>query len=408
MRYDHTDWLIHFVRDRVPEQDFPGESEEEAGSFQGGEVDADAGAFEVLQAIVRLGGITPGYSFRKGMTTIYGGKPAICVTEMPLYSFAEYAKSRKAADKVSAYGIAILKSEFYEAGGRPVIYGLSNDSPKYKVNTPYRRIYEDSVLPECEQYRYVAYNPTKIGRWIDWSHEREWRWIVQDAEADEVWVQDYNGMYGPTPALPVFKGRLDGRPFTNVCIIVWTEDEAEEIRQSLTGFYLAGSNNYGTPFDRALIEASRIIVLQDVIDLVENGGDLKAQTIEGLERASLLQPIAIAEEPSDAEERIGVAFQKARAAAKAAINLFQSKNGLGSGWCGFAHATTQDVTNAYVQYLLNKRLATGPYDGRVWIDFPRDYPRSQSMDYQEVGCRAAATVLSEELGIQVYCETRPD
>ena len=174
------------MRDRVPEQDFPGQSEEEAGHFQGGEVDCDASAFEVLQAIVRLGGITPGYSFRNSTTTIYGGNPAICVTGMTIYYFAQYAKARGGSDKVSAYGIAVRKSEFYEAGGRPVIYGLSTDTPRYKTNTPYRRIYEDSVLPRSEQYRYVAYNPTNKGRWIDWSHEREWRWVVQYEDADEI------------------------------------------------------------------------------------------------------------------------------------------------------------------------------------------------------------------------------
>lgn len=29
MRHDHTDWITHFVRDRLPEQDFPGVDERE-------------------------------------------------------------------------------------------------------------------------------------------------------------------------------------------------------------------------------------------------------------------------------------------------------------------------------------------------------------------------------------------
>ena len=62
-------------------------------------------------------------------------------------------------------------------------------------------------------------------------------------------MQDFHGNYGPTPALPVFKGRIDGRQATRVCIIVWTQEEAEGIRRSLTGFYLAGNNNYDTRFD---------------------------------------------------------------------------------------------------------------------------------------------------------------
>jgi hypothetical protein len=49
---------------------------------------------------------------------------------MPLYSFA--ARERTDTDKVSAYGVALLKSEFYAAGGRPVIYGAF--SVRFEVN----------------------------------------------------------------------------------------------------------------------------------------------------------------------------------------------------------------------------------------------------------------------------------
>jgi hypothetical protein len=63
MRHDHTAWLVHFVRDRKPEQDFP----DEAGIFANGELEMDASAFDVLKTIVRLGGVLPGYSFRSGL-----------------------------------------------------------------------------------------------------------------------------------------------------------------------------------------------------------------------------------------------------------------------------------------------------------------------------------------------------
>src|SRR5438105_15895287 len=98
MRHDYTKWLTHFVRDRIPEQDFPGDSEEVSGRFQGDELEPDASAFAVLKTIIPLGGIAPGYSFRNGRTTIYGGQPAVCAND---------------SGKVSAYGIAFLKPEFY-------------------------------------------------------------------------------------------------------------------------------------------------------------------------------------------------------------------------------------------------------------------------------------------------------
>lgn len=376
-------------------------------SYAGGETEIDADAFTVLKTIIRLGGLIPGYSFRGGRTTIYGGKPAICATEMPLYSFAQYAKSRNDTEKVSAYGIAFLKSEFYAAGGRPAIYGLSSGTTTFERNDPLVRILSPEILPLSEQYRYVAYNPSQAGKWVDWSHEREWRWIARDADMDEVWVQDHNGTYGSIPALPLFKGSLDGRQFTKLCVIVWNNEEANEIRKLLTSFYLAGSNNYETPFDLNLIEQSAIIVLEDVIKAVE-GGKIAEQTIEGLEQAKFLSPIAVAKPPENAEAIVLAAMVMAGAAAKAAVEKFSSKHGMGNGYCGFAHATTQDVTAPIVQYLLSTGDASGPYDGSVWIEYPHNYAHSQSLDYNAAGCKAAAKALSKALGIQVYVETRLD
>lgn len=152
-RHDHTEWLVHFVRDRNPDQDFPGDDEEEFGRFCGGELESDASAFEVLKTIIRLGGLIPGYSFRSGRTTIYGGAPAVCATEMPLYSFACYAREKSNTSKVSAYGIAFLKAEFFSAGGRPAIYGLSVQNPAYIQNTPTSRIFANETMPLAEQYR---------------------------------------------------------------------------------------------------------------------------------------------------------------------------------------------------------------------------------------------------------------
>ena len=326
-RHDHTAWVTHFVRNRLPEQDFPGEDEDEYGYFAGGELEADAGAFQVLTAIIRLGGLMPGYSFRKGRTTIYGGQPAVCATEMPLYAFATYARERAEAGNVSAYGISFLKSEFCAAGGRTAIYGLSTDNVKYRRNDPTCRIIDEAILPVREQYRFIAHNPGGATRPIDWSHEREWRWVARDNEVDNIWVQDYNGLYGPAPALPLFKGPKEGGPFSRVCIIVWTADEAKVINELLTGFHLAGSNNYDSPFDRQVIERSRIIVLEEVIKAVEENHELDAQTIEGLEEAQLLKSITIARPPKNAAKIVANAFAAAKTAGEQAGAAFIAKHG---------------------------------------------------------------------------------
>lgn len=407
MRHDHTKWLIHFVRDRIPEQDFPGETEEEADRFAGGEIEHDADAFSVLKAIIRLGGLLPGYSFRKGNTTIYGGKPVVCATEMPIYSFASYAKKKGDSGKVSAYGIAFLKEEFYAAGGRPAIYGLSVDHAPYERNTAYCRVIDRNVIPLEEQYRYVAYNPS-ASKWIDWSHEREWRWKAVDEERDYVWAKDGSDCYGPLPGLPLFIGKNNGHFFTNLRIIVWSHEEAKEVQELLTGFYLSGGNNYDTPFDRSLISKSRIIVLEELVSAVENKVLLDAQTIEGIESASLVEPIVTHEKSANAEELVARALVTAEIVGNSAAAKFIEEYPDDNGSCGFANVVTFDVTSPLVQYMLTSGNASGPYDGRVHINVKGAWPSRQSIDYNERICEAVAESLACDLGIAVWMESRLD
>lgn len=407
MRYDHTDWLIHFVRDRDLEQDFPIDDEDEVDYYYGGDITLDASAFCALKTIIRLGGLIPGYSFRSGRTTIYGGSPAICATEMPIYAFANYVKQRNDTDKVSAYGIAFLKSEFFAAGGRPVIYGLSTDSVKYTINKSTVRVFDESILPQHEQYRYVAYNPSG-SKWLDWSHEREWRWIVQNEDTDYVWFQNGMGMYGPIGGLPLFLGKENEGFFSKLCIIVWNEEEAKEIQKLLTGFYLAGANDYDTPFSKDLIKSSVIIILDKVISAVDGELDLSSQTIEGLKSEKLFEPVIISTIDESLKEKVNKALKKAAAAGKNAAKKYALSHDLDKGACGFAHVSSYDVTNPIIQYLLEYKLAHGPFDGKVWVSVKEDWPLSQSIDYNEYVCSAICDSLTDELDMKFYVDSKLD
>lgn len=406
MRHDHTSWLIHFVRNRIPEQDFPGESEVECEYFVNEELECDADAFQVLRTIVRLGGLYPGYSFRSGRTTIYGGKPAVCVTEMPLYSFASYVSERGNAGCVSAYGIAFLKSELFEAGGRPVIYGLSSEMLEYDENTPCRRVFKESVLPISEQYRYVAYNPSG-DKWIDWSHEREWRWVPKDAEKDTVCGLRGDGTFDANPGLPLFLGKENDGYFSKLCIIVWTEEEARKIQELLTGLYFSGANDYDTPFSRALILNSFIIVLEKVVSQVEIEHNLNAQTIEGLQEADLTTTIITTNPPYNAKELINTAIKKAKEAGKKAAEEYKDTHDDFGVYCGFASVVTHEISNPLVQYMLKEGIATA-FDGYICITVYGDWDSSPSMDYQEYIYTAVANSLQNELGFDAYMISRPD
>ena len=160
-REDLTDWLIHFTKDISVEDVvdvYHKEIEEEELGTSNDELDLDFtnqlpfginafNAFEVLKNIIKECGIRYNYSFRKRITTLYGGEPVVCFTEMPIHSLIQYAKLRS-GNSNSTYGIAIKKTDAYKYGARPVIYGLSpNSTFEYLEKSDTKRILKPSVLP---------------------------------------------------------------------------------------------------------------------------------------------------------------------------------------------------------------------------------------------------------------------
>ncbi|MDR3463683.1 MAG: hypothetical protein P4L76_15345 [Beijerinckiaceae bacterium] len=206
-RTDLSAWVMHFVHDRNPNND-------PANLFNEGEITPlfpfhedpsknqrfelwemverastlapDDCAFCVLMKILEDGHTRAGWSFRSNRPTIYGPRAACCFTEMPLYALVDYARRRK-RDAVGAYAIGLLRSEFFTAGGRPAIYGLSGPHREQQsIGSAFhwpRKLDAACGLGENEQYRYVAMN-LSAGRQIDWGHEREWRWADVQDECD--------------------------------------------------------------------------------------------------------------------------------------------------------------------------------------------------------------------------------
>jgi hypothetical protein len=104
-RTDLSNWLIHFVRDRTPENawEWLGEYDESLPAafradgcpvFDGEfwkappepRVEPDADAFAALLNILWSGYIRAWWALRAGKATVYGPRPAVCFTEMPLYA----------------------------------------------------------------------------------------------------------------------------------------------------------------------------------------------------------------------------------------------------------------------------------------------------------------------------------
>lgn len=147
-RADLTDYLIHFTR--------PNDGKS---------------AYQVLKQILTDGYLTCGWSHRGVRRTIFGTKPAVCFSETPLCGFLDYATKREYSKMISKYGIFIKKEQFFKAGGRPVIYGMTKEPDERTLENGVMKV---EGLPESEQYRYIL--TTGVNEKNDWMHEREWRW----------------------------------------------------------------------------------------------------------------------------------------------------------------------------------------------------------------------------------------
>lgn len=165
LRHDTTQWLLHFTHNAPDPNDPP------FGCIY---------ARDVLAKILIDGALHPGWSRRNGRNTIYGPRPAVCFTEMPLLAFCQYLDARSNTGLISGYGVILHKKQVFAEGGLPAIYEshiveLEPGDTHYAVG---QRIVDSTHFPLNLQYRLVA---TNLGadRPIDWTHEREWRWPQQ-------------------------------------------------------------------------------------------------------------------------------------------------------------------------------------------------------------------------------------
>jgi len=324
MRHDLSDWLIHFVHNRNPENDpdlffdqgdgceFPlhadhqrhGELEHWFLNDRDYALPDDADAHSIIKKILRDGHIRAGWSFRGRRATIYGPRPAVCFTEMPLHSLLVYAAQSRQRGNVDSYGIALLKSEVFRAGGRPVIYGLSGSHEECGEHDWPRQLAPSCGIAEHEQYRYVA---TNLGgnRRIDWTHEREWRW---SDVADECSV----------PGLPAFL--VDAGPtFSQAIIIVQTSEEASGLLDVLRTLYDAEYGEYDDHYSKTTLSNTRVIAIEEVISSV---GDIRTLRLEDVPEGCRLQFTDVSP-PPEFVSRVSQVLNEARETALAAASVWR-------------------------------------------------------------------------------------
>jgi hypothetical protein len=210
--------------------------------------------FFLLRSAIRNGLIFATWAQRKGKRTIYGKKPAVCFTEMPLAAFLQTSQYRsQLGQAISSYGISFVKTDLFRIGARPVIYGLTPAKIKTKASSNGQRVFLSKFLPLAEQFRYVSYNPVGYLK-IDWTHEREWRWpYLESIKNFEKELKDYGivSEIEKFPSLDLYKGNL-----FDIGVIVKTQEEAKLILFDILALYdRNGVNNYKFIFYTEQIES---------------------------------------------------------------------------------------------------------------------------------------------------------
>ncbi len=403
-RTDMTKWLIHFTKDVTDENQPIIEYEkrlDDGSVYQ--ELDytnqlpygySKMSAFECLKNIIKECGIRYGYSFRKGKTTLFGGEPVICLTEMPLISLVNYTRKRR-SNSVTTYGIAIKKNEAYKFGARPAIYGLSDTQKlKYVENNNIKRILDSKHLPLKEQYRLVSFDLGE--RKIDWTHEREWRikrkddilhntiveygYEIQEVEIFNIFDRDYNN--------------------EEVILIVNSEDEANELFDLVQHQLDSESNPFGKPFTQKKISILNIGKLSNK----------DFSRIEDLDREAYFE-IKLEELDEENLNRLSeiIRIAKEEITPNAEKEFMANRNGNYDvrDACGFASIKSYNPRNKYLRGLKKLGFASSFGDGYS-IKAIGKYTFIQSITYHEFIAEKVCDFLNKEIGDIFHVTSRMD
>ena len=365
-RQDLTKWAMHFIHDDSP-LSAPGEQVTAYDTFYGfpyhenKEIDTrfddwrikdiehfhpgyEPSAFEILLKILTDGHIKTTWAFRKGRPTIYGPRAAACFTEMPLYALIEYAETRSSTS-VGTYAIAVPKEELFRVGARPVIYGLSGNhreqAPRDSENKVWpRKLESDCGISEKEQFRYVAmsHEPGKI---VDWSHEREWRWVDHLDQCS-------------CPGLPIWLAE-EPFSFSEVYIVVPSSTEVEPVLNLLRELYDTGQNDYFNQFCRRTLKATCVIAL-DQLEAGRNDQEMRSLRLEELPSSSL-SVFELPEVSTELVEKVRAVLNEAKEAADhAALEFLSSAQRTAdvAGWASLVITDSQSPLVSALQELDNE------------------------------------------------------
>lgn len=418
-RDDLSDWVVHFVHGMKPEWVWVNEAGEtepmpvafdahgnglvlEYQTYRHPSLDFELSAFEVLLRIIDDGYLQTSWSFReraggKVGPTIYGRRSALCFTEMPLHALIDYQSKRVGSGYVEKYAIVVKKREFFSAGGRQVISGLSAEHRELQRDSDdscfCRNLSPECGLGEHEQYRYVAMNIGR-GQYVDWSHEREWRW-----------TKNYHA-YNFTPGLPLWLEQRECDPetenaFSEIIIITETDHQVPIIVNKLLSLYDSGRNEFGILFDLQRLRSTKVTSFSRI----------KREGIRHIEDLKFPLESRIREVFYNHQHlsRAKEVYEISRLAAQEAVRQIICREPEDDfDFCGRAELVLQDSHNEFVQALVSEKIAKASAGDGYVIEVNDRSLTQQSMYLNMRGCEAAGEVFLEELGLDYIVKSFPD
>ena len=193
--------------------------------------------------------------------------------------------------------------------------------------------------------------------------------------------------------------------FTEVIIIVGTDDEQEEILLHLKNLYDSGCRNTGFDYNKEIISSAKVLSLEAIAS--EENIDFHTMKIEDLpmKQLRIMPEFAVSHELlSKVKQTIAKASEISVSAVKDYLNAHPEFDEQ-KGWYGFANVCTCEVSEV-TQALLQIKAAKAYSDGDYLVSV--NQYRTSNLELLEVGAKAVAEYLSKELGQSFYVISRPD
>jgi hypothetical protein len=333
-------------------------------------------ACNVLSKIINDGHIRTGWAWRKKIPTIFGPRSANCFTDAPLYQFINDSRN----NPHQPYAICLLREEFFDAGGRPAIYGISTPHKELSArsNDAYR-VWPRYLNPSCgiainEQYRYIQISSTE--QESSFADRTEWRWA------------DLEDFYS-SPGLPIWLKEQNA--FSKVLVLVPSTDDIEAVLDQLKELYDAKTHNFGYEYNVNLLSRTYVVAISEL----EAGLTSEMLATICIEDIPLRFLHAFTAKPASKEliDTVKDALIEAHLVAEVAVKTLERSQGFNGSFCGFSSVTITSAQSDVLSAL--QEIEAVKVIGGVGYLLNEFGDHGQSLTLSEAGTSAVADFLND-------------